>query len=353
MDRQQVLQRVVENALDFLTRAIGDLNESPKHSVIGFYTGVELFLKARLLAEHWTLVVAKTQDPEVGAFLRGDFSSVTLKEAATRLEKVVGSGLSGPELQTFAKVGHHRNKMIHFFHEEGEESEREQVRISILMQQMTAWHQLNILLTRRWGDVFAPWQREISSIQRKLRGHRQYLKVAYNHARPALAEAKADGRILETCPACKYKAEIHLKVKDIPYVTSCPVCELTQHALRIDCPDCETEILFRQDGHAECPGCDRSFEPTDLAEVLDDGGARHLAALDGDFSELGNCDECDGYHLIATTETGQHVCAGCLTEFDTLQFCEFCGEANSGDMTDSYWSGCNHCDGRSGAYQDD
>lgn len=353
MDGRQVLQRLVENALDFLTRAIKDLNNSPKHSVIGFYTGLELFLKARLLAEHWTLVVSKTQDPDANAFLSGEFSSVTLREAATKLDKVLGSGLSPSELQTFIKVGNHRNKMIHFFHEEGEELEREQVRIRILMQQMTAWHQLNILLTRRWGDVFSPWRGEIGSIQRKLRGHRQYLKAAYNHARPAIAEAKADGRIIETCPVCKYKAEIHLDLQNDPYETACPVCDLTQHALRIDCPDCDTEILFRQDGHAECPKCELTIEPTDLAELLDDGGARHLAALEGEVSELGNCAECDGYHLIATTKSGQHICAGCLTAFETLNFCEFCGESNSGDMTDSYWKGCNHCDGRSGLYQDD
>lgn len=353
MDKQKVLQRVVENALDFLTRAIVDLNESPKHSVIGFYTGVELFLKARLLAEHWTLVVSKNQDPEAKAFLTGNFSSVTLKEAATRLENVLGSGLSSSELQTFTKVGNHRNKMIHFFHEEGEESDREQVRIGILMQQMTAWHQLNILLTRRWGDVFAPWQREISSIQRKLRGHRDYLRAAYKHARPALAEARADGRILETCPACKYKSEIHVDVQNHPYETNCPVCDLTQHALRIDCPDCETEVLFCQDGHASCPGCDRPIEPTDLAQLLDDEGARYLAALEGDSSELGNCAECDGYHLIATTDSGQHICAGCLTSFEELQFCEFCGDRNSGDMTDSYWRGCNHCEGRASLHRND
>ncbi|WP_343652301.1 hypothetical protein [Stenotrophomonas sp.] len=353
MDRQQVLQRVVENALDFLTKSINDLNSSPKHSVIGFYTGVELFLKARLLAEHWTLVVSKAQDADASAFLRGDFSSVTLKEAATKLEKVLGSGLSASELQTFINVGNHRNKMIHFFHEEGGELEREQVRTRILMLQMTAWHQLNILLTRQWGDVFAPWQREISSIQRKLRGHRKYLKAAYKHARPAITEAKATGCIIETCPACKYKAEIHLDLKDYPYETTCPVCELAQHALRIDCPNCETEILFRQDGHAACSGCEMTIEPTDLAELLDDAGARHLAALEGEFSELGNCTGCDGHHLIATTEGGQHICAGCLTAFEELSFCEFCGDSNSGDMTESYLKGCNHCEGRSGLYRDD
>lgn len=110
-----IIKRLVENALDFLHRAIDDLEGHPKHSVIGFYTGVELFLKARLLAEHWSLVVSPRKDPDFEAFLKGNFVSVSLEEAASRLEKAVRSGLSPGELQTFKRVGQHRNKMVHFF----------------------------------------------------------------------------------------------------------------------------------------------------------------------------------------------------------------------------------------------
>ena len=50
-------ERLVENALDFLVCAIEEFQVAPKYSVIHFSAAVELFLKARLMAEHWSLVV--------------------------------------------------------------------------------------------------------------------------------------------------------------------------------------------------------------------------------------------------------------------------------------------------------
>lgn len=352
MDKDQALKRVVENALDFLTRAIVDLNDSPKHSVIGFYSGVELFLKARLLSEHWSLVVARGQDADIGAFLSGDFSSVSLGDAAIRLEKVVQSGLTTAELETFKKIGRHRNKMIHFFHEEGTGAQREQVRISIRIEQLTAWYHLNVLLTERWSDVFHPWRRDIVSIQRRLRSHNQYLKIIYKHVRNKVTGAKRDGKIVEPCPSCAYKTEVHEPDFDEPYDSYCLVCELSQRAIRVECPDCNETVVFRQDGFCTCSHCSREFEPEDLAEILDDGAARHIAFLDGETSELANCSECDGYHVVATTEDGRHICASCLLQFESLQYCGSCGDANTGDMRNSDWNGCNHCDGRAGNYRD-
>jgi hypothetical protein len=62
---QQQFVSICENGLGFVSKAIDQLwNEgSPdalKYSVINFYSGVELLLKARLMREHWSLVVAVT-----------------------------------------------------------------------------------------------------------------------------------------------------------------------------------------------------------------------------------------------------------------------------------------------------
>ncbi|UHD17854.1 hypothetical protein [Thiocapsa bogorovii] len=89
MSQKLMFKRLVDNALDFLSKAIDDLDERPKYSVIHFHAAVELFVKARLMAEHWTLVVAKRQEPDWTKFIAGDFQSVGLDDAATRLDKVV------------------------------------------------------------------------------------------------------------------------------------------------------------------------------------------------------------------------------------------------------------------------
>ena len=49
---------LVRNAMDFLKKSVDELEESPKYSVIYFSTAVELFLKARLLREHWSLIIS-------------------------------------------------------------------------------------------------------------------------------------------------------------------------------------------------------------------------------------------------------------------------------------------------------
>ena len=64
---------VVRNAFDFLGRSIDELEKHPKYSVIHFYSAIELFVKARLLKEHWALIVMKPDQADKAKFLRGDF----------------------------------------------------------------------------------------------------------------------------------------------------------------------------------------------------------------------------------------------------------------------------------------
>lgn len=87
MKQSDLIGRLVENALDFLHHAIENLERFPKLSIINFYTAVELFLKARLLHEHWSLVVAK--DPDWDKFISGDFVSVSFEDACGRLSRIV------------------------------------------------------------------------------------------------------------------------------------------------------------------------------------------------------------------------------------------------------------------------
>jgi hypothetical protein len=48
-----LFDQVVFNAIDFANRSVLELRNSPKHSMIDFCAAIELFLKARLLREHW------------------------------------------------------------------------------------------------------------------------------------------------------------------------------------------------------------------------------------------------------------------------------------------------------------
>jgi hypothetical protein len=353
MTSEDLFVRLVDNALDFLSRSIADFERFPKYSVIHFYTAVELFVKARLMTEHWSLVVSKQRDPDWAKFLAGDFQSVSLDEAATRLEKVVRSGLLGLELQAFRDVRTHRNKMVHLFHEAHSAEENGELRRTIAKEQLIAWYLLHRLLTGRWKDVFDPWSRRISEIDAELRKYHTFLQVVFDHLQPEIDRLSGAGFSFRRCPSCGFASQQHDETVNHVYASTCLVCGLSQACLTIQCLHCEELVTFANEGFSRCDSCGKSLEPDDVVEVLVDNDTAHFAAMDGDDSwDLGNCSDCDGYHTVVRVgET--HVCASCLGEFNTLQTCGWCNEPNTGDMECSYFTGCNHCDGKAGWEKDD
>ncbi len=351
MDSRDLFARLVVNALDFLSKAIGDLEHRPKYSTIHFYTAVELFVKARLLAEHWSLVVSKRQDPDWENFVAGDFQSVSLDEAAARLEKTVRSGLLDQELQVFRGVRAHRNKAVHFFHEAHSVKENDELLRAIAKEQLTAWYFLHRLLATRWQAVFDPWSHEIAKLDTQLRKHHNFLQVVFDQLQPEIDRLIQEGFKFAECPSCEFASQQHHGTREKFYESLCLVCGLTQRCVVIACPDCEKDVLFSAEGFSKCPSCSRSFEPEDLVEALTDTGEAYIAAKEGE-DYLANCGNCDGYRTVIPFRD-YYVCASCFADFDHLESCGWCNELNTGDMEVSYITGCNLCDGKAGWERDD
>ena len=101
---------LVNNALDFFTRSIDEFSTHPKYSVIHLSSAVELFLKARLLLEHWTVILEKPDKADHKAFERGDFRSVGIKEAIKRLDRIADVRLSKQERHCLETIEKHRNQ---------------------------------------------------------------------------------------------------------------------------------------------------------------------------------------------------------------------------------------------------
>lgn len=349
MDTQQLFNRLVENALDFLAKSINELGGAPKYSVIHFHAAVELFLKARLMADHWSLVVTKRQEPDWEKFISGDFQSVGLDEAAQKLQKAVRSSLTDNELRAFRDVTRHRNKMVHFFHEAHTTEQNRKLLQAIAKQQLNAWYLLHKLITGRWRHVFEGWSDKILEIDGKLRRHHGFLQVIFDHLKDDMKEKAEDGSVFSTCPSCGFPSQEHEQELDEIYDAGCMVCGLSEKYLKVECPECEKIVYFANEGFSTCESCGKSFEPEDVADILLDEEKAHYAAKEGDDSwNLGNCSNCDGYHTVVRMAHDRYVCASCFESFESLQWCGWCNDPNTGDMEHSYVAGCNHCDGKAG-----
>ncbi|MGA3282010.1 MAG: hypothetical protein ABSD50_13635 [Smithella sp.] len=354
MDTKELFKRLVENALDFLARSIEELRDRPKYSVIHFHAAVELFLKARLMSDHWSLIVTKRQEPDWEKFIKGEFQSVSLDEAASKLEKTVRSGLTDQELCAFRDVTKHRNKMLHFFHDVHTAKQDEQLLQTIAKQQLNAWYLLDRLLNVRWKNVFEAWSDQIKEIDGKLREHHAFLQVVFDHLGKDIQKRKEGGSAFETCPSCGFESQENQQELDEIYEAVCLVCGLIEKHLTIKCVNCGINVRFVDEGFSKCGSCGENFGPEDVARILLDEREAYLAAKDGDDSwDLGNCSDCDGYHTVVRIDYHNYICTSCFERFSSLQRCGWCNERNTGDMEDSYYSGCNQCEGKLGADTDD
>lgn len=349
-----MFKRLADNGFDFLFKAISQLKEHPKYSVIHFHAAVELLAKSRLMYEHWSLIVTKRQEPDWDKFVSGDFQSVSLDEAATRLDKVVRSGLSSAEIYAFREIAKHRNKMVHFFHEAHSAEENNELTRSIIKQQLKAWYFLHQLLTIRWNEVFSDWNEKIEEIDIALRKFHEFLQIVFDNMHSHLEVLTKKGYLFEKCPSCGFNAQLHISETNEVYDANCLVCGLSEKCLKIECNSCSAVVLFRGEGIANCQSCNKLLESVDVADALIDSEAAHVASMDGDDSwDVGNCSYCDGYHTVVRTENDERICASCFEVFKSLGRCGWCNEPNTGDMEDSYVTGCNFCEGYAGWHKDD
>lgn len=349
MNPQDMLERLVINAIDFLSKSIDEIDNQPKFSVIHFYTAVELFLKARLLAEHWSLVVAKGQIPDIKKFKAGNFKSISLEEAKEKLEKILEINISEKTFNSFKSVCDHRNRMVHFFHEANSIEENEALREEVAKEHLSAWYFLHCLILRDWKDVFEPWGVEIAQLDKRLRSLNQYLNVVFENLKPEIAKRSKEGSYFDKCPSCEFDSYEHRGTVGEFYDPECLVCGFSEGTvIRIDCPDCKSPVFFIGEGFSLCGSCGRKLEPDDLAsELLDLIDAHHLIK-DGDFEGSANCSNCDGYNTVIPFH-GQYFCTSCFEMSDSVTQCQYCGEFNNGDMEDSFLCGCGICSGKLGS----
>ncbi|PIY23435.1 MAG: hypothetical protein COZ12_02015 [Deltaproteobacteria bacterium CG_4_10_14_3_um_filter_60_8] len=344
MNQHDIFNSLASNAFDFLERGITEFDEAPKYSAIHFCAAVEMLLKARLMTEHWALIVSKPEEANLEKFMAGDFISATMKEARIRLRDIAEEDIPNDVFSSFQALATHRNKMIHFFHAD---MNNEQARALIVAEHCRSWFHLHRLLDR-WGDCFADFKVNIAQADRSMKKHKKYLTAKFNALKSELSASGKAGKKPRACNACGFKAAIPKELSDSIVMVTCRVCDHSETQVGIDCPHCKRSIVIASGGYNNCPRCSGAIEPEDISNWLcDHGDASHGSGEDDYQYRDANCGCCEGYHTVISL-AGGYFCVKCFELADRLETCEWCNEPNTGDMEGSYFGGCGICEGKRG-----
>jgi hypothetical protein len=109
----KVFEALVVNGLDFIERSARELEEDPKFSIAHFATGLELLLKARLFAEHWSLTATDPHSCSWTGLKEGRVHTVQASDLCSAIRTTTGTSFQYSKA-TFAAVFAHRNKALHW-----------------------------------------------------------------------------------------------------------------------------------------------------------------------------------------------------------------------------------------------
>lgn len=341
-DGEKLIKELTGSALQFLDRAIDEFRTSPKFSTIFFATAVELFLKARLMREHWSLVLEKADQSTRAKFMAGSARTVSPETAMNRLRDLVSINIPNDASAAFTQIAGHRNRMIHFVHDS--DAGTEGAILQVAAEQVRGWYHLRKLLESWQADL--PWlSDDLRRVQHKMKGHSEFLKAIFEHVAPGIDAARQSGRQFVACPVCRLEAAMVSPVTSKVAQIECKVCDTTDTLLTIECPDeeCGAEIQLTGwwgAGQA-CPACAEVISSDDLASDLD----RSLSGQE-EASTI-NCALCQSQGSVVEHDD-VYVCVECFGFERGVAYCDSCDELQmgGGDLKYSYQFGCEFCEGR-------
>jgi len=333
---------VVENAFDFFEKSLAEFDKEPKYSVIHFHAAIELIMKARLLWEHWTLIITRPETANLKSFRSGDFQSVSINDAKARLESIVQDGLRQEEHSCFRRLSDHRNRMIHFHHpgNTGNKSELEK----IVVEQSLAWYYVSRIF-ERWSEQFQGYKKEIDKIDKAMHKHRRYLKAKFGALADDIKQAKDRGIKFRACPACGFKSYGE-EAGNAPILDyECLVCKARESGLMVACPECSEQNKLIGEPWHKCNKCSHEFDNNDVHTFL----TKDFVYDQDEPDRSAHCEQCGGYEMVVPVN-GIWICSQCFTIYDSEEVgdCDWCGSHSTGNLENSYWRGCIGCEGKSG-----
>jgi len=340
-------ERVVDNAFDFLEKSLKQIKTEPKFSVINYYSAIELFFKARLLLEHWSLILTNPAIADKNKFLAGDFHSVSLEECHKRLANICQEkNIDSKKLGIFVKIKFHRNQLVHFYHK-AHSSLDKKVIDSIMIEQFQGWFILLDLLTNHWEPYFLSYIERIEGIHKLLHVHKEFLVEKYKKLKPRIDAEISSRRTYKDCLICSFHSSRRGDTSDFMVSYKCLVCEAKETLLVLSCPECKTmvEIISDEDG-IKCPKCSEWIDKDTL--ITEYGLCVGYRPKEMSMALDIKCPSCFEDRIVETSK-GEYLCLKCNEVYDSYGCCEWCGTVNLGGVSEeSFWEGCEFCEGQSG-----
>lgn len=341
---QGEIEALIENGLDFLNKARKELEDKQyKHSIVSFWTAVEIMLKVPLVHEHWTLACSKKNKPKKQAYLDGDFQSVTYDETRDLFRDVLEKPISRDTHEAFDKVRKHRNRVVHFYHSSFTAADLN----TILKEQADAWFALNRLMRDEWQYIFGDNHKHSLALgeTRLLQGSKFYSTARLKQVEPELRKREKEGEDIQCCSDCGQNAvvnePIHTGNMSMPELTvgRCFVCESINRQVRLHCPSCgEFMTCDEGDMGVTCGSCHSQFDRYALLEH----DSFH-SDIDDEYLPAG-CTNCMRPESVAKFDSG-YLCTECLSFYTEMAVCGCCEHMSDSVPAFSNMRGCDFCDG--------
>jgi hypothetical protein len=296
------------NGLDYLDSAIMHMHEGPrprnlKYCILHLHAAVEIFLKARLIQEHWTLACADPGRADMTLYRRGEFKSVTLEVAIARLKAVCEIRLDVPSKAAIEQLTRERNKIAHFGLDTVDDDYL--VRIETLTGKC-----LDVIIQFIDSHLYA-------GADHASQGRLDYYK-------PQIVEAIVGIEQITRARFERISAEL---ARDAIFLIGCPNCS-------------QTTLRLKPDDQIRCLFCDRLYRNSD--EAL----AEFVESFDPvlETPELPiRCPECSHDSLVRPIQfrdspgKDSAVCFQCATRFEGSDFaaCIACGEPTYSPSSES------------------
>ncbi len=305
------LDSLIENALKHMQKAMTEFETDQQFAVINFCTSIELILKARLFSEHWTLILDNVDSVSKENLMIGEFKSVSLKDANSRLINILKDGFNKDDFEIFEDIKNERNKMVHFYSAESKERTA-----SLLCK---GWLIIDKKITGNWKDSFLESLEGFNTINSKIHTIRKFLSEKHNKLKMKIDGEIKGGAIYIFCPSCEYLSMKKHCILGELHAVFCMVCNIQSKCLVFACPQCKCKVYAEVEFNGQCPKCGITVNASLLLNHFDDG-----------TKQIAYCGECSKFErktIIPFHE--KFLCLNCFDIVNDIRYCHFC---------DKYWT---------------